>query len=184
MLLRTVLLLLVASMVPILAHGQTRAIWSEMAPNELAQSTGTRQIVPDQARYVALDVQALQTRLAQAQLGTVADLRTASTLVQLPTPDGGTATFRVLETPVFHPDLQVRFPMIRTYSGVGVEDPSATLKLDLTQRGFHSMVLPGDREAWFIDPLVTGNTTAHQVYRKRDLRRSAAQTLKGVLTTK
>ena len=179
MLLRTVLLLLVASVFPILAHGQTRVLWSEMAPNELSQSTGTRQIVPDQARYVALDVQALQTRLAQAQLGTVADLRTASTLVQLPTPDGGTATFRVMETPVFHPDLQVRFPMIRTYSGVGVEDPNSTVKLDLTQRGFHAMVLPGDREAWFIDPLVTGNTTAHQVYRKRDLRRSAAQTFEG-----
>ncbi|HQV53844.1 MAG TPA: hypothetical protein PLD17_16460, partial [Flavobacteriales bacterium] len=77
MLLRAVLLLVVASVFSVLGHGQTRTIWSEMAPNELAQSTGTRQIVPDQARYVALDVQALQTRLAQAQLGTVADLRTA-----------------------------------------------------------------------------------------------------------
>jgi len=179
MLLRAVLLLLLASVFPVLGHGQTRAIWSELAPDDLSQSTGTRQVVPDRARYVALDVQALQTRLAQAQLGTVADLRTANTLVQLPTPDGGTATFRVLETPVFHPDLQVRFPMIRTYSGVGVEDPSATVKLDLTQRGFHAMVLPGDRDAWFIDPLVVGNTTAHQVYRKRDLRRSAQQATLG-----
>ncbi len=48
-----------------------------------------------------------------------------------------------------HRALQERYPMIRTYTGVGVSD-GALLKCDLTPHGFHAMVLPVAGDAWFI----------------------------------
>ena len=39
------------------------------------------------------------------------------------------------------PGLAARFPQIRTYRGIGLGDPAAVARLDLTPRGFHAMVL-------------------------------------------
>jgi len=167
------------SVLPLTSAAQTRSVWSDQAPSDATRNTGERRIVPTQARYVTLNVPAIQAQLAQAAQGTIVELASATTVITLPTPDGGTASFRVLETLVMHPDLQAQFPEIRTYTGVGIEDPAATAKLDLTPNGFHAMVLPGDREAWYIDPVYVGNNTAHQVYTKRNFVKQHTQAFLG-----
>jgi hypothetical protein len=64
--------------------------------------------------------------------------------VPVPTPDGGVLWFRVVEAPVMAPELQARYPEIRTYVGQGRDVPAATVRISLTPAGFAAMAFtPG-----------------------------------------
>jgi hypothetical protein len=92
-------------------------------------------------------------------------------VVSLPTPEGGFARFRVVESPVMEPGLQAQFPQIRTYLGQGIDDPSAVVRFDHTPQGFHAQVLSPEG-AWYIDPFSRGDTTYYASYYRRDYART------------
>jgi hypothetical protein len=60
------------------------------------------------------------------------EVGTPSTLLELPHPDGGLALFRVVESPVMAPGLASKFPEIRTFRGEGVDDPTASVRFDVS----------------------------------------------------
>lgn len=73
------------------------------------------------------------------------------------------------------PALAAQYPIIKTYAGTGLDDPMATLRADLTPRGFHAQVLssqPGG--TFYIDPLDAANPAQGMVsYWRQDLLRPA-----------
>jgi len=82
-------------------------------------------------RPLTLNVTGLRGALATAPLEGQAG---TPLLLTLPLPGGSNAQFVVREAPVMAPALEAQFPNIKTYTGVGVDDPTATLRLDLTPR--------------------------------------------------
>ena len=161
-------LLFLTSSASVLA--QSAALWTE---GEQRGSTvrGERRITPMRARTFTLDVQGMRSYLGTVPVGELADVQAATAVIELPAPGGGTAAFRLMEVPVMHPEMQARYPMIRTYTGQGIEDGSL-LKMDLTPHGFHAMVLVPGGDDWFIDPIFFGDDTGHQSYYKRDFRKT------------
>ncbi len=113
--------------------------------------------------------------LAATLAGAPVEGRAAAPLVlTLPTPDGGTARFQVVESSVMEPGLAAQFPDIHTYAGVGLDDPTATLRADLTPQGFHAQVLshqPG--KSFYLDPLSRTQPTTCVSYWRQDLTRPA-----------
>lgn len=61
--------------------------------------------------------------------------------IRLPTADGTRERFAVEEISVMEAGLAARFPRIKTYRGIGLDDPTALARLDLTPQGFHGMIL-------------------------------------------
>jgi hypothetical protein len=61
-------------------------------------------------------------------------------VITIPNAKGGLEQFEVWETPNFDPELQARFPQIRAFTGQGITDPYATLKLSLSHEGVQGMV--------------------------------------------
>ncbi|MCB0781156.1 MAG: hypothetical protein KDC03_16800, partial [Flavobacteriales bacterium] len=147
---------------------QTIAPWSEVSPEKAVIPSGERRIAPSVYRTVSIDPQAMRAVLDQAPMGILQEVAGSPVVIDLPRPDGAALSFRFLEVPVLHTDLQAQYPSIRTFTGVGVDDPSVRVKFDLTPHGFHAMVLGDAGEDWFIDPLVHGNAVLHQVYFKKD----------------
>ncbi|MFN3875989.1 MAG: reprolysin-like metallopeptidase, partial [Flavobacteriales bacterium] len=143
------------------------SFWTDLPAARAAAIEGERRIAPRAFRALALDVPALRAYLQQVPAGELNQVASASSIIALPMPEGGFTSFRILEVPVMHPELQARFPQIRTYTGVGLED-GALLKMDLTPHGFHAMVLVPGGEDWFIDPLVHGDAAHCQSYLRRD----------------
>lgn len=143
------------------------SFWQREPLSPVAQEG--RVIIPAKAIGFILSTPAMREFLAQVPKGTVRELHSATTVIGLPLPSGEFLQFRFLETPLMQPEMAVRYPEVRTYSGVSVNDPRVTLKFDLTPAGFHAMVLGLAEGDAFIDPVRMGNGVEHQAYWKHDL---------------
>ena len=62
-----------------------------------------------------------------------------SAVISLPNADGNLEQFEVVEASNFEPDLQAHFPEIRAYSGKGITDKYATLKLSISPEGIQTI---------------------------------------------
>ncbi len=74
-----------------------------------------------------------------------------STVISLPNADGQMEEFEMYEASNFEPALQARFPEIRAFSGKGLTDRSATLKLSISPQGIQTMVFRTEKENEFIE---------------------------------
>jgi uncharacterized repeat protein (TIGR01451 family) len=136
-------------------------IWQDVNEATL-RLTGERPIVPTAYRAVSLDWTALNSLLAEAP----ADLPQAASpalILSLPLPDGGYGRFQIYQSSVMHPDLAAKFPEIQTYAGIGIDDPTAIVRLDTTPKGFHAMILSGNGRV-FIDPYSNSGIDLYQSY--------------------
>lgn len=91
----------------------------------------------------------------------------------LPSAYGGLMRFEIVESPIMAPELAAKYPMIKTWSGRGIDMPSAGIRLDITQWGFHAMIM-SDRGVEFIDPINLQATTIYMSYRRSDAIRTAS----------
>lgn len=138
-------------------------LWQDRNPDEVSYR-GERWVVPHIFRLVALDLAALESHMQRAPLE-----RSGASPVRLalPLPDAGFAEFDLVESPVLDAGLAAKFPSIRTYAGRGVQDPSATLRIDVTPLGFHAQILSPDGD-FYIDPYQKQDTTHYVSYFRRD----------------
>jgi chitodextrinase len=81
------------------------------------------------------------------------------TIITLPNVDGGFDQFEIVEASNFEPALQARFPEIRAYSGKGITDKNATLKISISPEGIQTMVFRTDKENEFIEPYSQDHNT-------------------------
>lgn len=167
----TLLLTLCSGFFPAPASAQpAAAIWSDVEERDLVPA-GERWIIPQQYRTVTLNVPALQETLAAAPLeGTPAAADDAVTLA-LPLPDGGYGRFRIVQSPVMAPELAAKFPGITTYAGQGLDDPTATTRLDWTPAGFHAIIF-GLSGTVYIDPFSRGDVSHYISYYAHDFQPS------------
>ncbi|MBP7866492.1 MAG: hypothetical protein KA419_11120 [Acidobacteria bacterium] len=142
--------------------------WTDVREEALPASAGRRLIVPLRYRLLAVDRDHLMAVLDTAPPEFAPGAREAAAILSLPLPDGSFGRFAVVDSPIMEPALAARYPGIRTFAAQGIDDPTATARLDWTPRGFHAMVLSGVRGAVFIDPCREGDTTHYISYDKRD----------------
>lgn len=128
--------------------------------------TSVRQLVPDKYLVYALDVQAMRNELQNAPMEFTAAAN-QPLLISLPMPDGTFMDFEMVESPVMHPDLAAKYPMIKTYSGRGKSDRSAWVRADFTQWGFHALIRAGENDC-YIDPYSMQNSNDYVVYYRKD----------------
>ena len=136
------------------------------APGEAARLSATR-VKAATVRPFAFDARLFAEAVRGVASERPDEVGTPSTLLELPHPDGGLALFRVIESPVLAPELAARFPQIRTFRGEGIDDPTATVRFDVSPRGFSAMVLSASG-AWYVDPWGPDSPGVVASYHRRD----------------
>ena len=113
-----------------------------------------------------LDVNALKANLANSPLRN-ANARVSSIIIALPNADGQMEHFTVYENSTMDPALQARFPEIKSYVGIGIDNPTSTAYFSVSPLGFKSMTINADKPAVFIEP-VSQDLTTYSIYKKSD----------------
>ena len=150
------------------AAAENTVTWVDVAENAIPNK-GQPSIVPQKFRLVATDLGALSSVLATAPLERSADAAQRQVIVALPLPNGGVGRFSIVASPIMAPELAATFPAITTYSGQGLDDPTATVRLDRTPAGFHALIL-SNGDPIFIDPYSPQNLQHYISYFRRDYR--------------
>ena len=116
--------------------GQT-AVWSPIEGVSQIQTNRSvqRHSFPRQFKLFGLNRGELEQKLFS-----VVDKTGEPTIVSLPNADGRIEQFELFEASNFDPELQAKFPEIRSFSGRGVTDKHATVKLSISPQGVQGTV--------------------------------------------
>ena len=121
---------------------------------------------PARGQVFRIDWEALDADLARA--GAESAPREEHATIELPTPDGLTARYAIVDSPILEPELAAKFPDFRTYRVQGIDDPAAVGRLDVTTHGLRAMIRTG-AGAIFIDPYSAQQRDYASVYYLHDL---------------
>ncbi len=137
-----------------------REVWSPVSSNtnraDIVKDKGVaRQSFPTEFKLFNLNIEPFRQQLFSIVGGSA---QKQSTRISLPNAAGGIEQFDVYEDSNFEPELQAQFPEIRAFSGQGVTDKYATLKLSISPQGIQSMVFRTATDNEFIEPYSQDHT--------------------------
>jgi chitodextrinase len=88
-------------------------------------------------------------------------------IITLPNGEGVLENFKVFENSVMEPELAKKYPNIKSYVAVGIDNPLARAYFSYSPLGFKSMILYPDQSSVFIEP-ISDNSDTYSVYKKSD----------------
>ena len=143
--------------------------WRDIAAPE-SRGTDSNLAQPGLAQWRALELDgnSMLAAAAGAPMENTDAARLSPAVISLPHPDGSFQRFSLVESPVMAPSLAERHPEIKTYAGRGIDDPTATLRMDITPLGLHASVRSGNG-AWYVEPRVRRDTSVYAAFKRSAL---------------
>lgn len=86
-------------------------------------------------------------------------------IISIPNADGNLEQFKVFENSIMEAELVAKYPEIKSYVGIGIDNPLSIAYFSVSPLGFKSMVLSPNKSTEFIEPISTDLTT-YTVYKK------------------
>lgn len=142
--------------------------FTRVTETQIQHLNSDRKIIPNAYLTYSLDTLQLKNLLQSAPMEFTEEARSNPVILSLPMPDGTVQQFSIVESPVQQPALMAKFPNIRTYSGQGLNDKTATIRIDWNDFGFHSQILSANGN-YYIDPYARGNKLHYIIYDKNSL---------------
>ncbi|WP_299883413.1 reprolysin-like metallopeptidase [uncultured Lacinutrix sp.] len=128
------------------------AIWSQVSANKIsANDVQFYKEIPQKSTFFNVNVEQLSNILVNAPKRD-AFAKVSNLTALFPNADGKLESFRISEVSVMEPSLEAQFPEIKSYVGVGIENPSAMLRLTISpEKGLSGMIL-SEKKTVFIEP--------------------------------
>ena len=121
------------------AHTEQDTLWHIHTANKATNTLSSQHFTLDESR--------LAQGLTQAQYAQV----------RVPGPDGVMHTFRLSDAGVIPAKLAAKFPNIRAFTGININEPTLTGRFNFSSKGMSAMFdapLDNDLERIFIDPIM------------------------------
>ncbi|MES2161140.1 MAG: M12 family metallo-peptidase [Pseudomonadota bacterium] len=149
----------------------TGDFWQDVgaANGRTAQSTSTTG--PRRFHAASLNRKGLKQLAQSAPLERTDAAAVSPLIISLPHPDGGYQRFAIVDSPIMEAGLAAKHPEIKTYAGKGIDDPNASLRMDITPLGLHASVRT-PAGAWYVDPQNALDDSVYNSYHSRDLANS------------
>lgn len=149
--------------------GKAQDFFTVISERSIKTDSKNRTVQPEKALTYTLDVTGMKSYFNSVPELKDSDRKDNAPIIVLPMPDGTKAKFRIWKSSVMAPGLASQFPQIVTFTGQGIDDKYATIKLDFTELGFHAQIksiVAGDS---YIDPYAKQDISNYIIYKKSDL---------------
>ncbi len=147
----------------------SRAFWQDVRGIAASQAGAAAVAVKaTKFRTVTLDRVSLGGLLQGAPAEFSSAARQNPLVMVLPDPAGGFQRFKMVDSPVMEPGLAAKHPHIKTYAGRGIDDPTATVRVSVTQLGVQASVR-SSRGAWYVEPYFHNDQSVYASYARSDL---------------
>ncbi|MBV1925020.1 MAG: hypothetical protein KUG49_00750, partial [Dokdonia sp.] len=152
-------------------NAQNNNFFNEVSEQEMNRSgvSQERIIIPQSYKTYSLNLSGLSNAVQSAQ--SRIDTRSSQITAKFPILNGKAETFSIYDSEVMHPELQAKYPQIRTYFGISQENPLNKVYFTITSQGFRG-IIKGERTI-YIDPYAKGDMTNYIAYDRSDLSRNA-----------
>ena len=157
--------LLAADLTPRVPYASAQ-LWQSIDESDVNGFDDALHVRASDIQFFDVNETLLLRTLANAPLE-FTELDGRSTLLTLPTPSGEFQRYEVLEAKMMDAELAAKFPGIKTYRGLGVDDPSASVSLDVTAHGFHAQVFDA-QGTWYVDPYFHLESEYYAIYKSSD----------------
>ncbi|HNJ28865.1 MAG TPA: zinc-dependent metalloprotease family protein [Ferruginibacter sp.] len=164
---KTLPLTLLLAIITTLAFGQSDQFWSPNYSSRASMVTDkavARLSFPKEFKLFNLNIEPLRREL----FAIVDQSAKRTAIISLPNADGKIEQFEVYEASNFDPRLQARFPEIRAFSGKGITDRTAYLKLSISPQGIQTMIFRTETQNEFIEPYSVDHTVYAVFKSQRD----------------
>lgn len=140
--------------------------WTKLEKGRLESRSLTRQIIPEKYDVYSIDVNEFKQQLKTApkRFQDVSD----GIVINIPLPNDTLEKFILKRSDVFHPELAAKYPEIQSYSGTGIDDPSATIKISISHLGLHGMIMSSQHPTVYIDKYANETPNSYLVYNSTD----------------
>ena len=148
---KQLLIVLASILLGTYAQAQSNRFWSASSKSkgEVVTTKGvTRASFPKEFKLFDLNTDIMRQTLFSA----INSSSKNPVVISLPNVEGNLEKFEIFEASNFDAELQAQFPEIRAFSGKGLTDQYATLKLSVSPQGIHTMVFRLDNQVEFIEP--------------------------------
>jgi len=139
-------------------------LWKKNNGNNASERI-TKSNLP-QKNLFDLDLSTMKNMLAKSPKRDNSNI-TSNTIITLPNGEGKMENFKVYENSVMAPELAAKYPEIKSYVAVGVDNPSARAYFSNSPLGFNSMILYPNQPDVFIEP-VSADLKTYAVYKRSD----------------
>lgn len=130
---------------------QKVSFWSPVNENvTTVAKTAQRESFPADFRLYGLNIEAFRAVLATAPDRFASENN--GVIVTMPNSKGDMERFELFEASNFEPELQVQYPEIRSYVGIGIDDKKAQLRMSIDPKGVQTMIFRAGKKTEFMEP--------------------------------
>lgn len=156
------------------AYAYTGEVWKEINTQNVPVK-GERKLHPEAYKVFLLNDSYVKNLLFH-----LSDIPEQGTVLALPAPNGRMMSFKVWQTPYMAPELAAKYPGIKNFTGVLIDNPAVTASINYTYKGFNAMIYDGGN-TFLIDPYSNQNDGYYICYYKRDFTTAARPFSCGVI---
>ncbi|WP_440880266.1 reprolysin-like metallopeptidase [Tenacibaculum sp. C7A-26P2] len=142
-----IVMLLMASLSSV---SQNNNFWNKVVPSKKIKS---RNIIDKKLpinNIFSLDIESLRKALTKAPLRRITS-KSSDLIISFPDAKGVFENYRIFEASVLHPELAAKYPNIKSYAGINVEDSGDRIRFSISPKGLQSMRLGVDKATVFIE---------------------------------
>ncbi len=143
-----------------------QSYWKSIDQEALPEQ-GTPDIVPNHYAVFDLDFNRFKEVLVNTPEEDLTNAAAVGNIISLPLPDGQTGRFKIWETSIFHPNMSARYPQLKSYRGIGIDDIGTAVRMAVSPKGVH-LAFHTPTGDIYVDPYTNGETGRYISYYTRD----------------
>jgi len=144
--------------------------WNVITADKIIDK-GIKDIQPDKYILYTFDDATMQALLWNAPAESDIDVSKSTTTIQVALPNATTESFSIVRYDMMEPELAAKFPEIKTFYGIAVNNPLKSIRIDYTLQGFRAVISSPEDGKIFIDHYQRNDKNTRIVYYKSDYKK-------------